>query len=173
MRSAGVFSSIAQRVIRATTTVALAFVAVTSVILTASRAAEPEPKATVYKVGFLWGLPPIKEWTGAFDQELAELGRITMRTSLGDFALKEGLPAMFTHRQFVELGGLASYGANFPDLFRRAAGYVDKILKGANPGDLPVQQPIKFQLFLNLETAKALGLTIPPSVLQLADQVIE
>jgi putative ABC transport system substrate-binding protein len=98
---------------------------------------------------------------------------VTMRTSLADFALKEGLPAMFTHRQFVKAGGLASYGANFPDLFRRAAGYVDKILRGSNPGDLPVQQPVKFELFLNLGTAKALGLTIPPSVLLLADQVIE
>jgi putative ABC transport system substrate-binding protein len=98
---------------------------------------------------------------------------VTMRISLADFALKERLPAVFTHRQFVEVGGLASYGANFPDLFHRAAGYVDKILKGANPADLPVQQPIKFELFLNLKTAKALGLTIPPAVLQLADQVIE
>jgi len=98
---------------------------------------------------------------------------VTMRASLADFALREHLPAMFTHRQFVEVGGLASYGANFPDLFRRAAGYVDKILKGANPGDLPVQQPVKFELFLNLRTAKALGLTIPTSMLLIADQVIE
>jgi ABC-type uncharacterized transport system substrate-binding protein len=80
---------------------------------------------------------------------------------------------MFTHRQFVDAGGLASYGANFPDLFRRSVGYVDKILKGANPGDLLVQQAVKFELFLNLRTAKALGLTIPSSVLPLADQVIE
>jgi putative ABC transport system substrate-binding protein len=80
---------------------------------------------------------------------------------------------MFTHRQFVEVGGFASYGANFPDLFRRAAGYVDKILKGADPGELPVRQPIKFELFLNLNTAKALDLTVPPSLIQLADQVIE
>jgi putative tryptophan/tyrosine transport system substrate-binding protein len=65
------------------------------------------------------------------------------------------------------------HGANFPYLFRRSVGYVDKILKGANPGDLLVQQPVKFELFLNLRTAKALGLTIPPSVLPLADQVIE
>lgn len=98
---------------------------------------------------------------------------VTMRTSLADFALKQRLPAMFTHRQFVEVGGLASYGANFPDLFRRAAAYVDKILKGADPGDLPVQQPVKFELFLNLKTARALGLTFPPSLVQLADQVIE
>jgi putative ABC transport system substrate-binding protein len=66
-----------------------------------------------------------------------------------------------------------SYGANFPDLFRRAAGYVDKILKGANSADLPVQQPTKFELFLNLTTAKALGLAIPPVVLQTADQILE
>ena len=98
---------------------------------------------------------------------------VTMRTSLADFALNERLPAMFTHRQFVEVGGLASYGANFPDLFRRAAWYVDKILKGASPGDLPVQQPTKFELFVNLATAKALGLTVPPSVILIADQVIE
>jgi len=98
---------------------------------------------------------------------------VAMRAPLADFALKQRLPAMFTHRQFVEVGGLASYGANFPDLFRRAAGYVDKILKGASPADLPVQQPVKFEMFLNLETAKALGLTIPLSVVQLADQVIE
>jgi len=98
---------------------------------------------------------------------------VTMRTSLADFALNERLPAMFTHRQFVEVGGLASYGANFPDLFRRAAWYVDKILKGASPGDLPVQQPTKFELLVNLTTAKALGLTVPPSVILIADQVIE
>ena len=96
-----------------------------------------------------------------------------MRTSLADFALKERLPAMFTHRQFVEAGGLASHGANFPDLFHRAAFYVDKILRGANPAELPVQHPIRFELFLNLLTARALGLTIPPSLIQLADQVIE
>ena len=98
---------------------------------------------------------------------------VTMRKSLADFALKERLPTMFTHRQFVEVGGLASYGANFPDLFRRVAGYVDKILKDADPGELPVQQPIKFELFLNLNTAKALDLAVPPSLIQLADQVIE
>ena len=98
---------------------------------------------------------------------------VTMRTSIADFALKERLPTMFTHRQFAAAGGLASYGANFPDLFHRAASYVDKILKGAKPGDLPVQQPVKFELFLNLKTASTLGLTIPPSILQLADQTIE
>jgi len=117
---------------------------------------------------------------GAIEQQhpdaLLTLGdplTVTMRTSIADFALQERLPAMFTHRQFAEVGGLAYYGANFPDLFHRAASYVDKILKGANPGDLPVQQPVKFELFLNLKTASALALTIPPSILQLADQIIE
>ena len=74
---------------------------------------------------------------------------------------------------FAREGGLLSYGANFPDIFRRAAPYVDRILRGANPADLPVQAPTKYQLVINLKTARALGLTIPPSVLARADQVIE
>ena len=90
-----------------------------------------------------------------------------------DLATKSRLPAVFTHRVFADAGGLVVYGANYSALFRRAAIYVDKILKGAKPADLPVEQPTKFELVINLKTAKALGLTIPPSLLQRADQVIE
>jgi putative ABC transport system substrate-binding protein len=88
-------------------------------------------------------------------------------------ALGARLPTMYGYREFVESGGLMSYGPNIPDLFRRAGDYVDKILRGAKPGDLPVQQPTKFDLAINLTTAKALGLTIPEAFLLRADEVIE
>ena len=90
-----------------------------------------------------------------------------------DFANRHRLPSMHGFRESVELGGLMAYGADNVDLYRRAAGYVDKILKGANAAHLPVEQPTKFELVINLNTAKALGLTIPPSVLMRADRVIE
>ncbi len=89
-----------------------------------------------------------------------------------DLGARGRLPTMFEQRDFVEAGGLMSYGPSLPDLFRRAATYVDKILKGAKPADLPVEQPTRFELVINLKTAKALGLTIPQSVMVRADQVI-
>ena len=95
------------------------------------------------------------------------------RGRIADLAAKSRLPAMYGHRQYAEAGGLMSYGPELPHLFRRAATYVDKILKGAKPGDLPVEQPTKFELLVNLKTAKALGLTIPQSVLIRADHVLQ
>jgi putative ABC transport system substrate-binding protein len=95
------------------------------------------------------------------------------RKRVVELAVKHHLPAIYGFREFPEVGGLMSYGPDLPDLYRRAAGYIDRILKGANPGDLPIEQPTKFELVINAKTAKALGLTIPPSLLLRADQVIE
>jgi putative ABC transport system substrate-binding protein len=94
------------------------------------------------------------------------------RTRVVDLAAQSRLPAMYYHRGFVEAGGFMSYGPSLPDLFRRAATYVDKILKGTKPADLPVEQPMTFELAINLKTAEALGITIPPAVLFQADEVI-
>jgi putative tryptophan/tyrosine transport system substrate-binding protein len=95
------------------------------------------------------------------------------QASIVDFAARKRLPAMYPFRESVEAGGLIAYSVNLVELHRRAAEYVDKILKGAHPGELPMEQPTTFELVINLKTAKALGLTIPPSLLQRADQVIE
>jgi putative ABC transport system substrate-binding protein len=98
---------------------------------------------------------------------------LAQRARIVDFAAKRRLPALYAYREFVEGGGLASYAPSYPAMFRRAATYVDKILRGAKPADLPVEQPTKFDLVINLKTAKALGLTIPSSLLGRADEVIQ
>jgi ABC-type uncharacterized transport system substrate-binding protein len=95
------------------------------------------------------------------------------RTRVTSLALAARLPTIYVHREYVDAGGLISYGANFPDLFRRAAEVVDKILRGTKPGDIPVEQPTKFELAINLKTANALGLDVPPTLLARADEVIE
>ena len=95
------------------------------------------------------------------------------RMRITEFASKNRLPAMYPHKEYAEAGGLIAYGVDLRDNFRRAATSVDKILKGAKAGDLPVEQPTKFDLVINLKTAKTLGLTVPPSLLQRADQLIE
>jgi putative ABC transport system substrate-binding protein len=95
------------------------------------------------------------------------------RTQIVELVLRHRLPAIYQGRGSVDVGGLMSYGPNLPALHQRAATYVDKILKGAKPADLPIEQPTKFDLVINLKTAKALGLTIPQTLLQRADQVIE
>jgi putative tryptophan/tyrosine transport system substrate-binding protein len=97
---------------------------------------------------------------------------ISQRRLVIDFAIKSRLPAIYPRPEYVEDGGLVFYGASITDLYRRAATYVDKILKGANPADLPIEQPKKFELIINLKTAKQIGLTIPPEVLARADRVI-
>jgi putative ABC transport system substrate-binding protein len=92
---------------------------------------------------------------------------------IADFALKSRLPSMYYIKEFVDAGGLMSYGADLADSYRRVAYYVDRILKGARPADLPVEQPTKFELVINLKTAKQIGLTIPQSMLYRADKVIK
>jgi putative ABC transport system substrate-binding protein len=95
------------------------------------------------------------------------------RKLIVDLTTEQRLPAIYGRSDFLDAGGLVSYGTNFPDLYRRGAVFVDKILKGAKPADLPVEQPTKFELVINLKAAKQIGLTIPPNVLARADRVIK
>jgi putative ABC transport system substrate-binding protein len=98
---------------------------------------------------------------------------VSQRSRIAQFAIENKLPSIYTFREYIEAGGLIAYAPNYPDLFRRAASYVDKILKGAKPGELPIERPNTFQLFVNLKTARALGLTVPPKLLAIADEIIE
>ena len=98
---------------------------------------------------------------------------VSQRSHIAQFAIENKLPSIYTFREYIEAGGLIAYTPNYNDLFRRAASYVDKILKGAKPGDLPIEQPRGFYLFINLKTARALGLTVPRGLIARADEVIE
>jgi putative ABC transport system substrate-binding protein len=98
---------------------------------------------------------------------------VSQRSRIAQFAIANKLPSVYTFREYIEAGGLIAYTPNYDDLFRRAASYVDKILKGAKPGELPIEQPRGFHLLINLKTARALGLTMPPRLLAAADEVIE
>ena len=109
------------------------------------------------------------------DEVIAALGTMHARLATGTaaFAARRRLPAVSAYPEHAQAGGLLTYATSYYDLFRRAATYVDRIVKGAKPGDLPIEQPTKFELIVNLKAAKTLGLTIPPTVLARADQVIE
>jgi putative ABC transport system substrate-binding protein len=98
---------------------------------------------------------------------------VSQRSRIAQFAIESKLPSIYTFREYIEAGGLIAYTPNYDDLFRRAASYVGKILKGAKPGELPIEQPTRFHLLINLKTARALGLTVPPTLLARADEVIE
>src|SRR6266404_4884849 len=129
------------------------------------------------------GVRTSEELDGAFAAILAErpgalvvlADRVFLhgRDRIMSFAGQQRLPGVYAYRELVEAGGLMSFGPNYADMHRRAATFVDKILKGAKPADLPVEQPTKFELLINLKTAKALGLTIPPSLLARADEVTQ
>jgi putative ABC transport system substrate-binding protein len=112
---------------------------------------------------------------GRSDAVLALASRVLVahRARVAELTVRNRLPTIHSQREHVLSGGLMSYGVSYADLYRRAAAYVHKILKGAKPGDLPIEQPTKFELVINLKAAKALGLTIPPAVLARADEVIQ
>ena len=144
--------------------------------------AEVAARALGVRLQFVEARGPADFDRASSEMTRARAGALTVLTSsmflnerrrLVDLAAKTRLPAVYPLREFVDAGGLMAYGSDVADLFRRGTTYVDRILKGAKPGDLPVEQPTKFELVINLKTAKALGLTIPPSVLARANQVVE
>ncbi len=146
------------------------------------KGAEVAARALGVRLQFVEARGPADVDSAFSEMTRARAGALTVLTSsmlfnerrrLVDLAAKNQLPAVYPRRESVDAGGLMAYGPNLADLFRRAATYVDKILKGAKPADLPVEQPTKFELVINLKTAKALGLTIPPLLLGRADQIIE
>jgi putative ABC transport system substrate-binding protein len=146
------------------------------------KGADVAARALVVQLQFVEARGPADFDRAFSDMTRARAGALTGLTSnmfvserrrLVDLAAKNRLPAVYSVREFVDAGGLMAYGPNLVDLYRRAATYVDRILKGAKPGDLPVEQPTKFELVINLKTAKALGLTIPQSLLLRADEVIQ
>jgi putative tryptophan/tyrosine transport system substrate-binding protein len=98
---------------------------------------------------------------------------VSQRSRIAQFAIENRLPSVYTFREHIEAGGLIAYTPDYHDLFRRAANYVDRILRGTKPGELPIQEPTKFHLLINLKTARTLGLTLPPTLLARADEVIE
>jgi ABC transporter substrate binding protein len=138
----------------------------------AARAQQP----AVPVVGFLNSGTPagLAYLTAAFRQGLSEAGYVEGRNvAIVPLVARHRLPAIYSDPAFVRVGGLAYYGSDRVDQFRRAAGYVDRILRGEKPGDLPFQQPTKYQFIVNLKTAKAMGLDLPPTLVALADEVIE
>ena len=144
--------------------------------------AETSARALGVRLQFVWARTAADVDKAFADMTKAHAGALAVlstpmfgaeRRRLVDLAVKNRLPTVYSFRSYVVAGGLMSYGPNLSDMSRRAATYVDKILKGTKPADLPVEQPTKFELVINRKTAKALGLTIPPLLLGRADQVID
>jgi ABC-type uncharacterized transport system substrate-binding protein len=148
-------------------------------LLAAPVAAEAQRPAKVPRIGLLSLATPEAAFLAMIRERpdalliLGDIVFLVHRARLADLAVKSGLPSITGLREHAEAGTLLAYGPSLPDMYRRAATHVDKILKGAKPADLPVEQPMKFELVLNLKTAKALGLKIPQTVLIRADQVIQ